>query len=56
MMVSNSATFTGASWEAFASDKTWALEPGLGTKTVYVKLKSGATERTYSDSIVVVEP
>ncbi len=55
MMVSNSATFAGASWEAFASDKTWALEPGLGTKTVYVKLKSGATERTYSDSIVVVE-
>jgi PKD repeat protein len=55
MMVSNSSSFAGASWEAFASDKTWALEPGLGTKTVYVKLKSGATERTYSDSIVVVE-
>jgi hypothetical protein len=55
MMVSNSATFAGASWKSYASDKVWTLEAGLGIKTVYVKVRNGATERTYSDSIVIVE-
>jgi uncharacterized protein YkwD len=55
MMVSNSADFSGASWETPAADKTWTLEDGLGVKTVYVKLKNGSFETTYSDSIVVVE-
>jgi hypothetical protein len=55
MMVSNFADFAGASWESPAADRTWTLEPGLGMKNVYVKLRQGATERTYSDSIAVVE-
>ncbi len=56
MQVSNSASFTGAVWEAYAATKAWTLTSGLGTRTVYVKLKNGATELTSSDSIVVVEP
>ncbi|MGQ9590717.1 MAG: PKD domain-containing protein [Planctomycetota bacterium] len=55
MQVSNSPDFAGAVWEPHSSTKTWTLASGLGTKTVYVKLRRGATEVVSSDTIVCVE-
>ncbi len=54
MQVSNAADFSGASWEPYAATKTWTLAPGVGVKTVYVKLRNGIDERVSSDSIVLV--
>ncbi len=56
MMVSNDACFTDATWEPFASEKTWQLEPGSGWRTVYVKTKD-ALGRTVvvSDTIYLGE-
>lgn len=39
-------------WEAFASDVAWELSQGVGTKTVYVEIRQGATVRAANDSIV----
>lgn len=39
MMVGNDASFTGASWEAYATSKAWTLIAGDGVKTVYIKFK-----------------
>lgn len=54
MQVSNDPGFEGAVWEPHSSTKTWTLASGLGTKTVYVKLRRGATEVVSSDTIVRV--
>lgn len=52
MMISNTATFANAAWEAYRSDKAWTLEPGTGWRTAYVKLRD-ATGNTVvvSDTI-----
>lgn len=42
MMISNNASFTGAVWEAYTALRSWSLDSGDGSKTVYVKLKDGA--------------
>ena len=39
MMINNSNNFTGSSWEAYVTTKSWTLTSGVGTKTVYVKFK-----------------
>ena len=39
VMISNMSSFDNASWEAYRSDKSWTLEPGIGWRTVYVKLR-----------------
>ena len=54
MMLSSAADFAGAVWEPFAATRAWTLPSGLGIKTVYAKLRSGPTERTASDTIVLV--
>jgi len=56
MMISNVSTFTGGSWETYATSKTWTLTSGVGTKTVYVKFKdtSGNISTAVSDSIALV--
>lgn len=40
MAISNSADFSGASFEPYATSKSWKLTSGAGAKTVYVKFKS----------------
>jgi hypothetical protein len=40
MVISNSPDFKNASWEAYTTQKSWILEPGLGEKRVYIKFKS----------------
>ena len=58
MMVSNSANFTGASWETYATTKNWALTSTEGEREVYVKYKdeAGNVSETYIDSIVLAYP
>lgn len=52
MMVANDACFTGASWEPYTAEKTWALEPGSGWRTVYVKTRDAVGRTTtVSDTI-----
>lgn len=54
MMVSNDANFTSASWEEFATTRSWSLTAGdKTTKTVYVKFKdtAGNISTVYSDTI-----
>lgn len=53
MMISNYSSFSGASWIAYSTSKSWTLTSGRGTKRVYIKFKDGAgnISSTYSDSI-----
>lgn len=52
MMVANEPCFTGASWEPYAAEKTWTLEPGIGWRTVYVKTRDAVGRNlTVSDTI-----
>lgn len=39
MMVANTADFAGAQWEPYAAERNWALLPGEGWRTVYVKTR-----------------
>jgi hypothetical protein len=47
-----------SNWEAYQTRKDWALEPGDGTKTVYVKFKdsAGTESAVYQDSITLETP
>jgi len=44
-----------SSWEDYATEKSWTLTSGDGTKTVYVKFKdsAGNVSETYSDTIIL---
>ncbi len=55
MMISNSSSFTGASWESYASSKQWTLPTGDGAKTVYAKFKDNAGNESLvvSDTIIL---
>lgn len=57
--ISNDSGFIGAVWEPFTSPmtKSWTLESGSGTKTVYALFKSstGDLSNVISDSIEVIE-
>ena len=55
MMVSESAAFTGASWETYATSKPFTLSSTNGTKTVYIKFRDTATNESisYSDTIIL---
>jgi len=51
MIVSESATFAGMSFEAYASTKNFTLSAGNGVKTIYVKFRSasgGETTTSYN--------
>lgn len=41
MLLSESASFTGAVWQVFRSPSTFVLSAGAGAKTVYAKTRSG---------------
>lgn len=54
MKISNYANFSGATWETFATSKSWQLLSGDGTKTVYINFRDQAgTNVSTSDSIVL---
>jgi len=49
---SNDATFSQATWEPYASSKTWQLTDGTGQKTVYLQIMDNADQTaTVSASI-----
>lgn len=54
MMISENSDFSGASWEAYATSKSFTLSSSDGTKTVYVKFRdnAGNESATVSDAIV----
>ena len=55
MMITNSSSFEGASWESYATSKSWTLTSGDGRKKVYTKFKDGAgnISEIYSDDIIL---
>jgi sugar lactone lactonase YvrE len=55
MMIANTDTFSGASWETFSATKPWALISGDGVKTVYAKFKdqAGNVSSVYLDTITL---
>lgn len=56
MMISEDSAFAGASYELYATEKSFSLSSPDGTKTVYVKFKDSAGNETssiISDSIVL---
>ncbi|MDD3887527.1 MAG: Ig-like domain-containing protein [Patescibacteria group bacterium] len=56
MMVSESATFVGASWETYATSKNFTLSSGDGTKTVYVKYRDKLlSESTGISSTIILD-
>lgn len=58
MMISNTLSFSGLSWEPYAITKAWTLTEGLGVKTVYVKFKDASdnTSVVVTDTISLVAP
>ena len=53
VQISNAADFASAKWQPFAQHVSWALMPGGGTKTIYVKYRDAkGRTTTVSDSIV----
>ncbi len=55
MKISNLADLSDASYEAFASTKSWTLLSGDSTKTVYVQFKDSTSNESgaYTDTIVL---
>ncbi len=55
MMISNNASFAGASWETFNITRTWTLAPKNGLATVFVKFRdpSGNESEVYNDEVKV---
>jgi len=48
MMISNSSAFTGASWETYATSKSWTLSEASDTATVYAKFRDTYTNASSS--------
>ncbi|MDD5370740.1 MAG: hypothetical protein PHQ40_16785 [Anaerolineaceae bacterium] len=42
MMISNDATFTGSTWQPYATSLSWTLSEGYGSKSVFFKLRDSA--------------
>lgn len=56
-MASESPSFSGASWLTYSSAPTFTLSPGLGNKTVYLKVKNSVgVSSVLNDSITLVAP
>ncbi|QZY54098.1 S-layer homology domain-containing protein [Crassaminicella profunda] len=55
MMISEDSSFTGATWEEYATSKEFTLSDGDGTKTIYIKFKDEVGNETavISDSIIL---
>jgi len=57
MMISNASDFANATWESYATSKTWTLTSGNGTKTVYAKFRDLAlnVSTAVTDTITLEE-
>jgi len=54
MKVSNDANYTNATWENYATSKSWQVSSGDGTKTVYINFKTSAgANASTSDDITL---
>jgi hypothetical protein len=52
MQIANDPCFTDASWEPYAAETRWSLEPGTGWRSVYVKTRDAVGRTTVvSDTI-----
>jgi len=53
MLISNEASFAGAQWEAYVTEKNWWV-PNTGTMIIYVKFRdrAGNESEVYSDTFV----
>jgi formylglycine-generating enzyme required for sulfatase activity len=55
-MASESASFTGASWETYGSAPSFTLSFGVGTRTVYFKARNGAGESDVVNDTIFLVP
>ena len=57
MLISNSADFSGATWQTYKTSKYWTLSSGDGEKVVYVKYRDEDYDESsiMSDTIVLAE-
>ena len=53
MAISNNASFTGVSYEAYAISKEWTLTSGAGTKTIYAKFRNSNDSAVVSGTIAL---
>ena len=55
MMIANTVTFAGRTWEDYDTSKEWTLTSGDSLKTVYIKVKdrAGKISDIYSDNITL---
>ena len=56
MIISNDLSFSDATWQPYATSKSWTLTEGLGAKRVYVnyKTQTGGTSQPISAVITLV--
>jgi uncharacterized delta-60 repeat protein len=58
MTICNNSSFSGCSWEVYATTKSWQLTEGDGTKTVYARFRDNVdlVSSTVSDTIQLTSP
>lgn len=54
-MASESASFSGASWQTYSTAPSFTLSSGNGTKTVYFKVKNATGESSASSDTITLE-
>lgn len=55
MLISNSSDYSGGTWEAFTTVKSWTLTSGAGLKTVYVEFRDAAHNVSTAQTNVTVD-
>jgi formylglycine-generating enzyme required for sulfatase activity len=55
-MASESAEFTGATWQPYATAPAFTLSAGVGSRTVYFKAKSDAGESKVKSAVIFLAP
>ena len=55
-MASESASFSGASWQPYATAPSFTLSTGVGARTVYFKVKTGDVESVAVSDTIFLEP
>jgi len=55
MLIGNESSFSGMSWEPYATSRVWSVSAGDAVKTVYIRFKdnSGNISSIYSDTITL---
>lgn len=55
MIICNESDFSGCSWEAYNTSKSWTLDTGDGVQRVYIKFKdtAGNESISYTDTIIL---